>query len=44
MVVEEKQRGTATAALAMPEARPLNEAAKATMQMNSGAGLGTVTK
>src|SRR4030081_2614566 len=28
----------------MPEARPLSEDANATMQTNSGAGLGTVTK
>jgi hypothetical protein len=32
------------AALIMPEARPLIEAAKATMQMNSGVGLGTTMK
>ena len=32
---------TETAALIRPEARPLTEAAKATMQTNSGAGLGT---
>jgi hypothetical protein len=41
-VVEEEQRGDATAmtALAMPETMPLTEAASATMQTNSGAGLG----
>ena len=31
-------------ALIRPEARPLTELAKATMQTNSGAGLGTATK
>src|SRR5947209_11934988 len=31
------------AALTMPEARPLSEAAKATMHTNSGAGFGTAT-
>jgi hypothetical protein len=34
----------AMAAVIMPEARPLSEAAKATMQTNSGAGLGTAIK
>jgi hypothetical protein len=32
------------AALIMPEARPLSEPAKATMQTNSDAGLGTATE
>ena len=32
------------AALIMPEAMPLTELASATMQTNSGAGLGTATK
>jgi hypothetical protein len=35
---------TAITALISPEARPLSELASATMQTNSGAGLGTVTK
>ena len=34
---------TAMVALTIAEARPLSEAAKATMQMNSGIGLGTMT-
>jgi len=34
---------TAMAALIRPEASPLIEAARATMQTNSGAGLGTAT-
>src|SRR5436309_2905015 len=32
------------AALTMPETMPLSDAANATMQTNSGAGLGTVTQ
>ena len=46
-VVEEEQRGgdnTAMTALTRPEAVPLIEAANATMQTNSGAGLGTATR
>jgi hypothetical protein len=35
---------TAIAALVMPEPKPLRDAAKATMQTNSGAGLGTAIK
>jgi hypothetical protein len=38
------EAATAMPALIMPEARPLSEPAKATMQTNSGAGLGTVKK
>src|SRR3984893_13583057 len=35
------EAATAIAALIMPEVSPESEAAKETMQMNSGAGLGT---
>ena len=35
------EQATARAALMMPEPRPLSDAAKATMQTNSGAGLAT---
>ena len=38
------EENTAMTALTSPEAVPDSEAAKATMQTNSGAGLGTATR
>ncbi len=38
------EAATAMAALIMPEARPLSDAAKATMQTDSGAGSGMAKK